>query len=141
MPGRRPIHDDDVPFTAALELLDLAEHDDVMDAWSGGRHDVDHPGSREPLGDAPEPVIAEVLLQGLGGGDLLARELAEQLRQHRLAVELDGEHALTGIRGRPGQDRRYRGLADPSLPRHDRHSGGGQQRYWIDGFRRHLCAD
>ena len=29
----------------------------------------------------------------------------------------------------------------PSLPRHDRHPGGGQQRYWIDGLRRHLCAD
>ena len=67
--------------------------------------------------------------------------LAEPVPQHRLAVELDGEHALTGIRGRPCQDRRYRGLADPSLPRHDRHPGGGQQRYWIDGLRRHLCAD
>ena len=44
-----------------LELLDLAEHDEVVDAGRGGADDVDHPTRRQPLGDPREAVVVEVL--------------------------------------------------------------------------------
>ena len=114
-----------------------------MSSMPGRRRgdDVDDAGRRQPLGDAPEAVLAEVLLERRRRGDALAREVADELAEHRLAVELDDEHALAGVGGRAGENCRYRGLADATLARHDRHARGGQQRHWIDELRRHLCAD
>ena len=142
MTGGRTVDDDDVPLAAALELLDLAEHDDVVDARRGGGHDVDHAGRRQPAGDAPEAVLAQV------GLERRRRRRSPRTAtsptssaQHRLAVELDGEHAQAGVGGRSGEDCRYRGLADAPLARHDGDASGGQLRHRIDELRRHLCAD
>ena len=46
VPGGRAVDDDEVALAAALELLDLAEHDDVVDARGRGGDDVDDAGRR-----------------------------------------------------------------------------------------------
>ena len=45
--GGRPVDDDHVALAGPLELLDLAEHDEVVDARCGGADDVDHAGRRQ----------------------------------------------------------------------------------------------
>ena len=52
-----------------LELLDLAQHQDVADPGDGGGDDVDDPGRDEPARDPMEPVVAQVLEQRVVGGD------------------------------------------------------------------------
>ena len=141
MAGGGAVDDDDVPVPAAFELLDLAEHDDVVDAGRRGGDDVDHAGRRQPLGDPTEAVFAQVLLERGRRRDLLAVDVADEVAQHGLAVELDDEHAVPGRGGGTGENGRYRGLADTPFAGHDRHARGGQQRRWIDELRRHLCAD
>jgi len=123
--------------SAALQLLDLAEHDDVVDARGGGGDHVDDAGRRQALGDPPEPVLAQVLGERLRCRDLLVREGAGQLPQHRLAVELDDQHPVPRSGGRVRQDGRYRGLSHATLPGHDR----DPEQARIDGLRRHPCAD
>ena len=139
--GGRAVDDDDVPLAAALELLDLAEHDDVVDARRGRGHDVDHAGRRQPLGDPPEAVLAEVLLEGGRRRDRLARQAADQLGEDRLAVELDDEHALAGVGGRSGQTAVTVVLPTPPLPATIVTREAVSTRHWIDELRRHLCAD
>ena len=69
-----------VPIAAALELLDLAEHDDVVDARRSGGHDVDHPAADQPLGHPLEAVRVEVLGERVAGGDRLRRHIADERR-------------------------------------------------------------
>ena len=45
VPGRRAVDDDQVPLARPLELLDLAEHDEVVDARRGRADHVDHAGA------------------------------------------------------------------------------------------------
>ena len=67
--GGRTVDHDQVPLPGSLELLDLAEHDDVVDAGRGGADDVDHAARCQPLGDPREAVLAEVLVERVAGGD------------------------------------------------------------------------
>ena len=136
MAGGRAVDDDDVPVAAALELLDLAEHDDVVDAGRGRRHDVDHARRRQSAGHPPEPVLAQVRLQRHRAGDrprtgceptsLRPGGRPDELGQHRLAVQLDDQDPQPGVGRGAGEDCRYRGLADASLARHDRDAGGSE---------------
>ncbi len=91
--------------------------------------------------DPAEAVLPQVRLEGHRAGDRLARDIPDEVGEHRLAVELDDEHAEAGRGGRSGEDSRYRCLADAPLARHDRDAGGGELRHRIDDLRRHLCAD
>ncbi len=93
VPRCRAVDDDGVPVATALELLDLAQHHDVVDTRCGGAYNLDHAARRETLGGAGEPVIAEVLVERGGCIDRLERETRDQLVERRLAVELDDEHA------------------------------------------------
>ena len=58
---------------AALELLDLAEHHDVVDPGRGRADHVDHAGRRQVPGDAPEAVVAQVLVERRRRRELEAR--------------------------------------------------------------------
>ena len=73
MPGGRAVDDDDVPVPAALELLDLAQHDDVVDARRRRGHDVDHPGGRRRLATRPKPCSRRYSSSASGGRDRVAR--------------------------------------------------------------------
>ena len=115
--GGRAVDDDRVPVAAALELLDLAEHDEVVDARGGGGDDVDHPGGGEALGDPAEAVLTRRYSSSASGcrqGE--QRDIADQLGERRLAVELDGDGTPPGVGRRTSEKRRYRGLADSPFP-------------------------
>ena len=51
VPGRRPVDHDQVVLAAAFELLQLAQHHDVVDAGCGGGHHVDHTAAGQALRD------------------------------------------------------------------------------------------
>ena len=67
--GGRGVHQDQVGDAAALDLLDLPEHQDVPDAGDGPGHQVDDPRGQQPLGHPAHPVVGQVLEQGVVGGD------------------------------------------------------------------------
>ena len=52
-----------------LQLLDLAEHQDVLDAGSGGGDDLDHPAVGQLLGQLAEAVAVHVLDEGDVGSE------------------------------------------------------------------------
>ncbi len=54
---------------APLDLLDLAEHQDVPDPGDGPGHDVDDPRGEQALGDPAHPVVVQVLEERVVGGD------------------------------------------------------------------------
>ena len=141
----------------ALELLDLAEHQDVLDAGRGGGHHVERPGRHQPARDARQPVVVEVLEQrGVGGeragphvgravGPAARREhhlvvaelaLAEHRGQARLALDLDDQGRQTGEGGGPGQRGADRRLADPALPGHDDQPRCSEELFRIHSARR-----
>ena len=141
MTGRRAVDHDEVVGTRSLELLDLAEHHDVVDPGRGRADHVDHAGSIQSFGDPGEPVVAEVLVEGVGCGNRHHLEVGDQFRQGRLAVEFDDQHTQTLPRCGAGDDSRYRGLPHTPLARHHDDSSGGQRLQRIFALRRHLCAD
>ncbi len=51
-----------------LQLLDLAEHEDVLDTRSGGGDHVECARGDEPAGYPAHPVVLQVLEQGVVGG-------------------------------------------------------------------------
>ena len=66
-PAAGPSTTIEVAIAAVLQLLDLAEHDDVVDARRGGGDDLDHAAGDQPLGDPAEAVGVEVLRQRVAG--------------------------------------------------------------------------
>ena len=69
MAGGGGVEDDQVAVAGPLELLDLAQHEDVLDAGRGGGHDVERPGGHQAPGDPAHAVVLEVLEQGVVGGE------------------------------------------------------------------------
>ena len=67
--GRGGVEEDQVLVPAALELLDLAQHEDVPDARHRGGHDVEQTGRHQPVGDPLQPAVAEVVEERVVGGD------------------------------------------------------------------------
>ena len=67
MAGGRGVHHDQVGGAVPLQLLDLAEDQDVADARDGGRDHVEDPGVRQPLGDPSQAVVLEILHQRVVG--------------------------------------------------------------------------
>ena len=55
MAGRRSVDDDDVPFAAALELLDLAQDDDVVDPGAAVATTSMTPEVERRLATRPKP--------------------------------------------------------------------------------------
>ena len=132
---------DEVVLAGAFELLDLAEHDDVVDTGSGGTDHVDHTGAVEPLGDPGETVVAEVLVERLGRRDRQDLEVGKQIGQRRLAIEFDDEDATPRIRCGTGDHSRYRGLSHTAFARHHDHAGSSQRLQRELALWRHLCED
>ena len=64
-PAAGGVEHDQVRDARKLELLDLAEDEDLPDARDRRRHDLEHPGRDEALGDALEPVVLQVLDEGV----------------------------------------------------------------------------
>ena len=140
MAGGGRVEHDEVGVAAPLELLHLAEDEDVLDAGGGGGHDVEGAGGHEPLRDPRQPVVAEVVEQGLVGGQragphlalagrsparrqhglvVVERLLAEHRGQARLALHLDDEGGQPDPSGGPGDRGGDHRFADAALPGHD----------------------
>ncbi len=64
-----------------LQLLDLAQHQDVPNARNGRGHHVQRTRVDQPLGDPPQAVVDQVLEQGVVGGEGPGPDL-----RHRPAV-------------------------------------------------------
>ena len=155
MARRRGVEDDEVGRARPLELLDLAQQQDVLDARGGGRHHVERTGGHQPLGQARQAMVPQVLQEGgvgrqragphVGGTvrsttrrqhHLVVAQLAlaEHGRQPGSALDLDDQGRQAGQGGgvsQRGADRRF---ADPALPGHD-----DQPRCTEELFRIH-CA-
>ena len=63
MAGGRTVDHDQVVVAAALELLDLAEHHDVVDARARRGDHVDDPAAGQTLGHPGQTVCVEVLAE------------------------------------------------------------------------------
>ena len=98
MAGGRAVDDDQVPVAAALELLDLAEHDDVVDArarpWRRRRS---RRSLLSRLAIRPKPCSRRYSSSASGAAIASTSRSRHQLGEHRLAVELDDEHAEPGV--------------------------------------------
>ena len=135
MSGRGRVEHDQVRGAGTLELLDLAEHEHLADAWDGRRHDLEHAARHQALGHTPQAVVLEVLHEGVVRGDHPAPHAPwpverlvehrfvvvegglqpEQARQPACVVELDHEHLEPGIGRHPSERRRDGRLADTAL--------------------------
>ena len=146
MARRGAVDHDEVVLARPFVLLDLAEHDDVVDARSGRADHVDHAGPVEALGDPAESVVVQVLLERIGRRQVDDRErvtvaVGEQLVQCRLAVQFDHEDTSPGSGCRTGDDCRYRCLPHTTLPGDHHDVRGGQRPQGVLAHRRHSCAD
>ena len=100
------VEDYQVRRVRPLQLLDLAQHEDVADAGSRRRHHVEGTGGDQPLGDALEAVVGEVLEQGVVGREragphvgaipLCERDVVRgaEFRQQKPAFGLKNGHGL-----------------------------------------------
>ena len=123
------VDQDQVGHLGPLQLLDLAQDQDVPDAGDRGRHHVQDAGVRQPLGHALQPVVLEILDQRvvgrqapgphpLGQGLLLVAQVvppAEGRGDPGLALELDDEHRFPGVGGHARHGRGHGRLADATL--------------------------
>ena len=138
VPRRGRVDDDQVGGARLVERLDLAEHQDVLHAGYGGRHDLERAGRDQAFRDAAHPVRLQILDErGVGreeaGPDAgIEVELvvgegrhAEHGRQPRFALDLHDEHARAGACGRRRQRSRYRRLPYAALACDDHDVGGG----------------
>ncbi len=69
MPRGGRVEQDQVDGARPFELLDLAEHEDVLDAGRRGGDHVERTASHEPVREPAHAVVDEVLEQGVGRGD------------------------------------------------------------------------
>ena len=147
------------------EMLDLAEHEQVVDTRSRTGHDVHHTGVHQSLGQTSQSLGGEIVLQRFTGrqsaqmdGAPLAgsaaaghdvtvvrtasrRTRTEQCSQAGSTVKCHNQHAKSGIGCSGGQNSRYRCLADTPLAGHHEQTRTGEQSARIRIFRRHSCAD
>ena len=155
MAGRRTVEHDQVSVAAPLELLHLAQHEDVLDAGRRRRDDVEHSGVGQPLRYPPQAVVVEVLDQcparrdrptadpagalrsevvaehRLVVGEHIVGVATEQARQPGLALDVDDEHAQSGLGCRARQHSRYRCLPDTALAGNHQQPRGGEELQWI----------
>ena len=148
--GGRRVEDDEVGGAVGasrpLELLDLAEHEDVADAGHGGGDHVERAGGHQPLREPPEAVLAEVLEERVVGGERAGpdrpraprrrgqlhlvvgeRIHVEHRRQPALALDLDDEGGQAGPGRGAGEHGRHRRFADAALARHDDDTGSREE--------------
>jgi hypothetical protein len=158
MAGGGRVDHDEVGAVGPLELLDLPQHEDVLDPGYGRGDHVQGPRGHQPPGDAAHAVVLEVLEKGvvgregpgpdLGGAgqrrgedDLLVGEgigVAEGGGKAALALDLDDEGGEPGFRRHPGQRRAHRGFADATLASDDEQPGLGAEP---DRIHPSQCAD
>ena len=138
--GGRGVHHDEVGHPVALELLDLAEDQDVADARDGRGHHVDDPRGDQPPGDPLEAVVGQVLEEGVVGGDAPAPDAAARGREQAglLVAEGPGTPKAAPSPARPSSStsrterpasaamradgRGHRGLAHAALAGHHQHA-------------------
>jgi len=137
----RSVDHDEVVAAGLLQLLDLAQHDDVVDAGRRRGDHLDHPARGQAFGDATETVGLEILGQRRARRQRQALDVgADELGQRGLPVELDDEHTKSLFLCCSGQNCRYRCLPDATLAGNDGNVGIGQELQRILARRRHLCA-
>ena len=154
MSGGRAVDNDHVVVTALFVLLDLAQHDHIVDSRRSGTDHVDHTGFVQSLGNPLETMVPEVLVEGLSGrnmddfdaaarrvGAVIITVVAKEFIEGRLAVEFDHEYTSSVTTGRASDDSRYRCLPYTPFARNNDNIGGGQRLQRTLMFRRHLCAD
>jgi hypothetical protein len=134
VPGGRSVDQDQVGDALLLDLLDLAEDEDVADPGDRPGHDVDDPGRQESLGEALHPVVVEVFEQSVVGRD--GPGVDDAWWNHRPLVDRPGSQVggaggvqhLTGIAEPPGT---AEGGRDPGpalqLDHQDGQAGAGGQ--------------
>ena len=146
MPGGGRVEDDQVGGVGPLELLHLAQHEDVAHAGDRGGDHVERPRPTEPFRDPSHTVGVEVLEQGVVGSEgarphprselrflVGERGLAEAGREPRFALDLDDQHAHARAGRCGGQRGGHRRLADPTLARHDHDPGGRAEALEVHG--------
>ena len=142
MAGGGGVEHDQVGHAGPLELLHLAEHEDVLDARGGGGHHVEGAAREQAAGDPVQAVVLEVLEEGVVGGeqagpdvgralgatagmehDLVVAEgrSAVEAADAALALDLHDEGRQPGARRGPGQGGAHGAFADAPLPGHDEH--------------------
>ena len=99
------------------------------------------PDGGESLGDPPEAVLAEVLLERQRRRQGEQSGVADELGEHRLAVELDGEHAQPGVGRRTGENAVTVVLPTPPFPATTVTLAAESSGTTSTALRRHLCAD
>ena len=126
MPGRRPVDHDQVVVAAPLELFDLAEHDDVVDARRCRGDHVDHAAAWPAAWRRDRGRGCRGIRRALRWRSVRDSWMSSPTRrgQRRLAVELDDQHTKSPIGCRTRQNRGYRGLPDAPLASHDGNLGG-----------------
>ena len=138
--GGGRIQEEQVGLPHPLQLLDLAQDEDVLDARRGGGHHVQGAGRHESTGDARQAVVAEVVEQGVVGRERAGPHLAVPVRpptrvedglvvvegplavhggQTRLPLDLDHQRGQADACGGPGQRGRDHGFAHTALPGND----------------------
>ena len=148
VPGGGRVEHDQVGDAGPLELLHLAQHEDVPHAGHRGGDDVERARPTEALRDPSHTVVVEVVEQGVVGGERARpqprselrflvgeRGLAEARREPRFALDLDDQHAHARAGRCGGQRGGHRRLADPTLARHDHDPGGRAEALEVHGHR------
>ena len=104
MAGGRGVEHDQIGSPTALELLHLAEDEDVADARCGGGHHVEGAPGHEASGDPAQTVVLQVLQQGVVGGE------------HPGAYVGRSRRAPAGDAGRPPRSRTEGVRTGPPIP-------------------------
>jgi len=126
---KRTVHHDQVGRPLALELLDLAQDEDVADARNGRRHHVEDTRASQALGHPAQAMVLEVLDEGVIGGEPTSPHPGRQLgllvaqvgghsegsRDAGLALELHDEDGAPGPCSHAGQGRAHGRLAHAAL--------------------------
>ena len=86
MAGRGRVEKDQVDLARSFELLDLAEHEDVLDARRRGGDDVERAAPHEAVREPAHPVVVEVLEQGVVGRERPGQDRARAALARRSAV-------------------------------------------------------
>ena len=129
MTGCRAIDNDEVVVARHFELLELAEHHDVVDAGRGRGDDIDDSARCKPFRHTLEAVRIEVVGKGLGSSDRehLDRRIGEEVGDHGFAVKVNREDAKSCAGRRSRQYSRYRCLSDAALPSHYDKAGSAKE--------------
>lgn len=99
MTGSRTVDDDDVVRVIAHELLDLPEHEEIIDAGCRARDDVDYPQPVQLPREDPQAATLQVLGKCRAGGEREEVGSGNAAESVLLAVDFDEEDAHSGTCG------------------------------------------